>query len=169
MFEGYLRALGRFELAVKGRDAGEAFIPLFEALNWAVALDDRTATHWAPDGKVLGWSWRQRVPDAGVMGGVRFARNRVHHQWSDALALDDGHRQYPRSYPLVYFEWVWRPASELPVGRADAAGEAVYQGRLEGRAARATLAQLREAFAFLRRVLEPSSLVVSMADLAAYE
>lgn len=169
MFEGYRRALERFHAAVKGQDAVEAFIPLFEALNWAVALDERTAKLWAPDGKVLGWSWRERVPGAEVMAGVRFARNRAHHQWADALVLDEGHRQYPRSYPVVYFEWVWRPASGLPPGHPDAAGEELYRGRLEGRAARASLGELSEAFAFLRRVLEPSSLVVSLADLAAWE
>jgi hypothetical protein len=38
------------------------------------------------------------------MRGVRFARNSVHHQWSDALELDTSGRRYPRTYPLVYFE-----------------------------------------------------------------
>lgn len=158
MFLGYGRASERFETAVKAKVAVDAFLPLFEALNWAVALDDRTAKRWGPDGEVLGWQWRERVPGAEVMGGVRFARNRVHHQWSDALRLDESGRQYPRSYPLVYFEWVWRPADQLPKGRPDACGEGVYRRELEGRAARATLAQLGEAFAFLRRVLEPHSL-----------
>jgi hypothetical protein len=29
------------------------------------------------------------------------------------MHLDRG-RRYPRTYPLVYFEWVWRAAEELP-------------------------------------------------------
>ena len=103
------------------------------------------------------------------MAGVRYARNRAHHQWADALALEEGARQYPRSYPLAYFEWVWRSPSELPAGKRDDAGATLYRERLDGRAGRATLTELSEAFAFLRRVLEPSSLVVSIADLAAYE
>jgi hypothetical protein len=54
---------------------------LFETLNWAVALDERVGTHWLPDGKPLGWKWRQRLGHgAEIMGGVRFARNSVHHQ-----------------------------------------------------------------------------------------
>jgi hypothetical protein len=38
MFEGYAHAVGRFHEAAKTRDPTAAFIPLFEALNWAVSL-----------------------------------------------------------------------------------------------------------------------------------
>src|SRR5450755_3053386 len=63
-----------------------AYNALFEALNWAVAMDDRVGKHWAPDGKPLDWAWRERLGrGVEVMGGVRYARNRVHHQWSDAM------------------------------------------------------------------------------------
>lgn len=95
MFEGYAAATRRFYNAAELRDATEAFIPLFEALNWAVALDDRAAKHWTPEGKPLGFAWRERVRDAETMQGVRFVRNSVHHQWSDALELDETPRAYP--------------------------------------------------------------------------
>jgi hypothetical protein len=37
----------------------------------------------------------------------------VHHQWSDALVVRDGF-QFPLTFPFTFFEWVWRPATELP-------------------------------------------------------
>jgi hypothetical protein len=55
---------------------------IFEALNWAVALDDRVGRHWVPDGGTLGWRWRERVGQGAEIMGVRFARSSV-HQWSD--------------------------------------------------------------------------------------
>jgi hypothetical protein len=169
MFEGYQRSLDRLQVAVKTKKAAEVFIVLFEALNWAVALDERTARHWAPDGKVLSWRWRQRVPGAAVMAGIRFARNRVHHQWADVLGRAEGGFTAPLSAPLVSWEWVWRTADALPQGNPDAVGEGVYRASLAGRPARVTLTELSAAFAFLRRVLEPSSLIVSTADQAAFE
>jgi hypothetical protein len=124
MFTGYSRAVERFEAAAKKRDPQETFIPVFEALNWAVALDDRVRVHWVPEGEPLGWAWRERVSGAELMGGVRWARNRAHHQWSDALALDEAGRRYPRDYPVVYFEWLWRPANDLPTKKKpDHAGQ----------------------------------------------
>ena len=162
MFDGYAQAVARFELAAKEQEPQPSFIALFEALNWAVALDDRAAKHWAPEGEVLGYDWRERVSHAGVMGGVRFARNSVHHQWSDALALDRGGFTFPMTFPMVFFEWRWRPAAELPEpdrrDRYHEQNEAIYREGMEGLPARSTLAALGNAFGFLRLVLEPSSI-----------
>ena len=72
LFEGFTGARDRFHAAKTNRDPGPAFVALFEALNWAVALDDRRRMHWAPDGKALDWKWRDRVPDAPVLAGVPF-------------------------------------------------------------------------------------------------
>jgi hypothetical protein len=98
LLRGYAQAFERFSLATRERDEVTTFVPLFEALNWAVALDDRCAQHWAPEGEPLGFAWRDRVTGAEVMRGVRWARNGVHHQWSDALVVEEG-RQYPKRYP----------------------------------------------------------------------
>jgi hypothetical protein len=162
MFEGYAAATARFHHAAELRDATAAFIPLFEALNWAVALDDRAAKHWTPEGTPLGLAWRERVRDAEAMQGVRFVRNSVHHQWSDALELDETGRAYPRRYPVTYFEWRWRAFSELPKPDKkskfwDSEAES-YQAMLAGQPARHALQKLASAFHFLRQVLEPSSL-----------
>jgi len=114
MFDGYDWALTRFQAAAKGRDAAPAFIALFEALNWAVALDKRAAERWTPEGRPLGYAWRERVRGAHIMQAVRFARNSVHHHWSDALERNDGGMSFPMTFPLVFFEWRWRPLAELP-------------------------------------------------------
>jgi hypothetical protein len=164
MFEGYAAATGRFREAAKGRDATAAFIALFEALNWAVALDERARKHWTPEGEALGWGWRERVRGAEVLRGIHFVRNRVHHDLSDALDLDERGRAYPKTFPIVFFEWRWRTASELPQpGRKDNVGERVYQQTVEGQPARVTLENLGEAFHFLRQVMEPSSLARASA------
>jgi hypothetical protein len=164
MFEGYAAATTRFLAAAKTRDSTAAFIPLFESLNWAVALDDRAAKHWTPAGKPLGFGWRKKVKDAEVMQGVRFVRNSVHHQWSDALELDERGLTFPMTFPAVFFEWRWRRADDLPqpeekrASKHRDAGEGVYKEMLEGKPARLTLETLAEALYFLRQVLEPSSL-----------
>ena len=51
MVMGFKMAVERFIAAGSGRDPMAAAIPLFEALNWAVALDERLCKDWVPDGK----------------------------------------------------------------------------------------------------------------------
>ena len=157
MFKGYVDALSRFEAASKTHDPVATYVPLFEALNWAVALDDRTAAHFVPDGRAVGLRWRERIPNGEFMGGVRFARNSVHHQWSDALRVDIGGRQYPKAYPAAYFEWVWRSAADLPAPNRQprAADKRTYIEHMEGRAARIILDVLAGVFYTLQHLLEP--------------
>jgi hypothetical protein len=159
MFEGYAAAADRFQQAARTSDAVATFIPLFEALNWAVALDERTGKHWTPEGKPLGWDWREKISGAEMMWGVRFIRNSVHHDWSDALELHKGGVVPPLTPPVVFFEWCWRAVDELPERdmKADD-GEKVYREMVEGKPARHTLDALGRVFYFLRQVLEPSSL-----------
>lgn len=173
MFDGYDQALTRFQSAAKRRDAAPAFIALFEALNWAVALDERAAERWTPEGQPLGYAWRERVRGAHLMQAVRFARNGVHHQWSDALERNDGGMSFPMTFPLVFFEWRWRPLAELPPSpptkRLPEEQEA-YRSWLEGKPARVTLHELGGAFGFLRLVLEPATIPRRPgADLAESE
>jgi hypothetical protein len=101
---------------------------------------------------------RERISSAEVLRGVRYARDSMHHDWASALLVAEGGRHYPRTYPLVYFEWVWRPCDRLPQpDRTDNASVTVYRERLEGGAARATLHDLGGVFASLRSALEPHS------------
>lgn len=165
MFEGYDQAFVRFENAAVDAAPSPAYIALFEALNWAVALDDRAAKHWTPEGKPLGFGWRERAKGAEVMRGVRFARNSVHHQWSDALEFTkEGGSSFPVSVPGGIFEWRWRPASELPEPdkrfrtKRWPQERASYCEKLERDSALKTLRELGMGFYFLRLVLEPSSI-----------
>jgi hypothetical protein len=155
MFNGYADALSRFDAAAKSDDPGETFVPLFEALNWAVALDQRTAAHFVPDGKPIGYAWPARIGyGAVVMPGVRFVRNSVHHQWSDALELR----------ATAFPEWTWRAADELPPIDKKLRGKSrliydekrrVYREHMEERPARTALDALGGAFLFLKELLEP--------------
>jgi hypothetical protein len=167
MFDGYDQALTRLEAAVRGTEPAPAFIALFEALNWAVALDDRAGEHWAPEGKTLGFGWRDRVQDAYRMRAIRFVRNSVHHQWSDALRLHQGGISLPASLPARFFTWRWRALSELPGRPAKKSAkekarqgeeEAEYREKLEGRDTDKTLKELGQAFYMLRVLLEPGSI-----------
>ncbi len=51
LLAGYEQAVGRFDQISRIRDARQVFAPLFEALNWAAALDDQARKHYAPEGK----------------------------------------------------------------------------------------------------------------------
>lgn len=150
LLRGYAEAFGRFKEAAKDDDVVSAtFFPLFEALNWAVALDDRIRREWAPEGEVLGWAWRDRVPGAGAMRAIRYARNAVHHQWADALEVVDAEEAPMRRYPSRPHEWLWRHADELPrppADKEDPEGEAVYRRLLAGHTAEDTLGVLGEVF-----------------------
>jgi hypothetical protein len=161
MFEGFAQAAQRFDLAIKDRDSTNTFIPLFEMLNWAVALDERVRKRWCPEGKPLGWEWREYVHGAEVMSGIQYVRNSVHHQWSDALELDHGRRGYPRTYPVVFFEWRWRLASDLPLpekrhqNKGWKEGKEFYKTHLQGEMTRLTVQQLANVFNHLRKLMEP--------------
>ncbi len=165
LLAGYEQAVGRFEQLSRTRDARQVFGPLFEALNWVVALDDQARMHYAPEGKPLDWAWRSRVVGGDFVSAVRCARNRVHHQWADALTISEGFSA-PLVAPLVAHEWRWRrlgdlPQADHPKGRAAARAldeaEADYERLLAGHPARVVLGELLSPFRQLADVLEPST------------
>jgi hypothetical protein len=159
---GYEQAVGRFDQICRMRDSRQVFLPLFEALNWAVALDDQARDHYAPEGKPLGWAWRSRVAGGEFVSAVRCARNRVHHQWADALTLSEGFSA-PLMAPIVAHEWRWRrladlPPSDPPKGRAAAKAleaESAYERLLADHPARVVLGELLAPFRQLADLLEP--------------
>ena len=162
MLVGYTDAVARFDVAAKAQaqDATATYNAAFEALNWAVALDDRVRSHWCPDGTPIGWGWRQRVGrGAEIMGGVRFARNSVHHQWSDALLLT-GARSYPKTFPVVYFEWVWADADALPEPdmKPRPEDDRIYRQQMQSRPVRVSLDVLNGVFLALQHLLEPHTI-----------
>jgi len=155
MLIGYTDAVARLEAVTGDRDPTTAYNSLFEALNWAVALDERIGTHWTPDretrDKPMGTKWRERLGwPAPVMAGVRFARNRVHHQWCDAMTAE-------RDLRGVFKNWVWVAAEDLPEG-GNREGEDVYREHLQGRPIIVSLDVLTGAFYTLQGWLEPHTL-----------
>jgi hypothetical protein len=123
-------------------DPAEAYIPIFEALSWAAALDERLATDFAPDPNKPNWSWREHIDHGEVVAGFRFARHRAHHQWAEMLYVTGG-AALPALLPMPFFEWCWR--RELPPGR-DRRGEDDYAKFLADVPARFTLETLRDVF-----------------------
>jgi hypothetical protein len=178
MTGGFAQAFARLEAARAAEDAEAAFYALFESLDWAHAVDEYVARSWRPDGRVEGdpprlkplehdlppwWEWR-RHPALGIgdtlwdiMQGLRYARNRIHHQWADALVTTDG-RTYPRVYPMRFRSWVWRDVEQLPTpsnASKEAPGHKAYTKALAGRPAHHTLAAIGETFTFLGSLLDP--------------
>ena len=94
---------------------------------------------------------RQTPIGDDLLTGVRFARNRVHHDWAKAFA-----RHENPGMPLVTlastssriigprpgFWWYWVQADQLPIGRPDRKAEAQYTNHLARRSAEATLEAL---------------------------
>lgn len=111
LVRGSDHALGRFQAAAMERDPEPGFFALFEALNWATAIDDLIAEIWRPAGTREGFDWRAKVEGADVLDGVRYARNRVQHQWADALRLEEGAR-LPARLPSLFFSWIWRDVDD---------------------------------------------------------
>jgi hypothetical protein len=121
LLTGFETARSRFVGIRNSTDGEKLFLPLFETLNWAVALDDHVAAHWSPHGTPLGLAWRTHVRNSDIVSAVRLVRNRVHHQWADALELQDG-RAYPTMYAKSFVEWCWRSLDSLPVSERGGKG-----------------------------------------------
>lgn len=150
LLNGYTAAHGRFEKARRTQDAEATFHPLFETLNWAVVMDDHIAHHWKPKGELLKYRWRDYLKDEeqAAVKGIRFARNRVHHQWADALRLSKGGFQSPIVFPMVSHEWAWVSADEIAPGKDDNHDHGIdeYRSTLQGRLVRLSLSVLERAY-----------------------
>jgi hypothetical protein len=127
-------------------------------LNWAVALDDRTDAHLVLDGKPVKYRWRERISNAEVMGGARYVRNSVHHQWNDAVVLRPS-AVLPRKLPFPLSEWVWRPTDQLPAPPPDKPphpeSERFYCEQMAGRSVRLYVDVLGGVFLTFQHLLEP--------------
>ena len=131
----------------------DSFIPLFEALHWATSLEFRIAAGWPEVGPFK--DWYRAMPGGLTVRAVRFARNRVHHQWAEAFTISDSDRDLPRR--LV--PWTWLP--ELPAGKPDAEGEAVYRADLAGELVIGALGRLSAIFGRGPRHLHDAGLAQS--------
>jgi hypothetical protein len=162
LIRGYTGAVERFKIGVRQQDAEPGFCALFEALNWAVAVDDFIREVWVPNGKPLNWKWRAFMGGdelAELLDGSRYARNLVHHPWADALRLEEG-AQFPMRFPVVFHTWLWRNPDELPEPRDAAkphvqAQRAAYAKRLSGSRSEDTFLAIGEAFERVGTLLDP--------------
>jgi hypothetical protein len=157
---GFEAAVHRFHEASASRDPLDVFPPLFEALNWAVVIDDRISAHWkarrhGPMTKDSS-SWSDGYTFGDTAKGVRFARHRVHHQWADALWLSEGSNRGMGAVRSRGHEWRWRPLSQLPKGSQGNEFAAEYDDKLCGAPARETLFQLTDCFSVALADLSPS-------------
>ena len=85
----------------KSQSRDDMFIPVFDALNWAVTIEFRD-------------EWRSCDSDLGeLFQALRFVRNRVHHQWAVAIYWKDG-AVFPIKFPTPWHEWLWRSRGDLP-------------------------------------------------------
>jgi hypothetical protein len=141
--QGFEQAARRFHDVMRETDPLATFIPLFDALGWAVAIDNRFQGAWAVARTNPDKWWSDGFIHGDTVKGVRFARNRVHHHWADALETTSG-RSYPTTHRKVYMEWRWR--AELPPGLNDEFKEHYHQ-EVASHPARVTLGDLSECFA----------------------
>jgi hypothetical protein len=131
----------------------DSFIPLFEALNWATSLESRIEADWPDSPEAKGWY--RLIPCGLTVRSVRFARNRVHHQWADAFTVDDAGRELPpRLVP-----WTWRP--HLPAGKPDQEGERLYSEDLAGEPVIGALGRLSAIFGTALRRLHDDGIASS--------
>lgn len=133
----------------------DSFIPLFEALNWATSLEFRIGAEW-PD-RSAAKDWYRPMPVGITVRSVRFARNRVHHQWAEAFTIDDADRKLP----LRCVPWIWR--SQLPDGKPDREGEELYLDDLAGEPVIGALGRLSAVFG--RALLHLHEAGVARSDL----
>ena len=153
LFDGYMQALERFQQAVQRGDVPEpakkSFLSLFETLEWAASLIEKLLK---PKSATKGKPLEEKV---SVMQGVRYVRNRLHHQWAFALRGRDvpqpivvratgGSRVIG---PVVVFDWFWKPLQELPPpdqGQPDdPLGQTSYERHLAEQPARCALEEIR--------------------------
>ena len=91
------------------------------------------------------------------MNGLRYARNRVHHQWADALVARDG-ADPPRHPPHGANHLgmaLGRRAPTPPKGREDRRGKEAYATALAEHRADDALADMSHPFAFIGTLLDP--------------
>lgn len=131
--EGYRRALARFREASERNDRSpiETFVPVFEALNWAASAEEGLRVRLGADTR------------SAPFRGLRFVRNRVHHQWADAIRVEEYQVESwvgPIGISGMTFDWFWKPVENLPdAERTDTSGETAYVNDLADKPVRDAL------------------------------
>ena len=148
MLREFDESLSRLEDRRPGSEP--AFGPLFETINWAIALDERIASDWLPEGRPLGPAWHKRVDGAELLPVLRLLRNRLAHQWSDALVVG------PAPVTPGGVDWIWRPMAEIKPGRTDPTAERVHREHFAGKRVADVLHRIRAPLAHVVAFMEPA-------------
>ena len=117
----------------------ERYFALFEALNWAVSLDDRLSRDWPFAEIIYGKYWCDDFAGGGLIRGLRHARNAVHHDWSLALDIDPMESPFHLRLDLLGLAW----SAERLSDRDDDSAEA-YNANLADRVVADTLLEISE-------------------------
>lgn len=117
----------------------ERYFSLFEALNWAVSLDDRLTRDWPLEEITHGKYWCDEFCGGGLIRGLRFARNSVHHDWSLGLNLDPVENPFQQRIELLWLCW----EESLAEGKRND-GATAYRNYLAGRAVGDTLFEIND-------------------------
>lgn len=147
---GFCRAYYRF-LAEQDKETSSgdfqgparAYMAIFEALNWADAVDEFLSHGPEQGGGHPGWLESLPTEQRNVAKGIQHARNVVHHQWWGAISTmivrkEDGQED----------TWIW---GDLPGNNRNRDGQRVYDAALRGKPIAETLGLLRDAFWSVRR------------------
>ena len=153
---GFEEAVHRYEaVRAASHQPHQSFVPLAEALWWAISADEgfqTTMTDW-------GYQVRRDAHHAGqVIRALRYARNRVGHQRALVIRTihHSGYQQDPdggwyrtyrqdaegRWYRTYEHDFYWRSLDELPEPdprHSDVVGKNAYKQLLEGKSAERTL------------------------------
>ena len=101
LVRGFNQARNRLAPATDAAEFEHAYMAVFEALNWAAAIDEFC-----------------KYPDSQLLRGLHYVRNTVHHQLAQAIDFE-----LPRAYGegaygsgvyggVAY--WSWKPLHDLP-------------------------------------------------------
>lgn len=120
----------------------ERYFAIFEALNWAVSLDDRLTQDWPYEEISYGEYWCDEFVGGGLIRALRFVRNAVHHDWSLALEMDPAEAPFCKRIDLLCLPWL----SAWPTG-GRVRGATAYRDFLAGRVVGDTLLEINEIFA----------------------
>ncbi len=138
---GFEQAYSRIKDAKNKKERLGVFFALFETLNWIVTIDDKLQD------KEKEW-YRKLGKDGETVRALRYARNRVHHQWADIVLITSG-AAIPATIPLAFHEWVWKKLENIPPEdpkHTDEEGKKLYKELLEGRPVRYSLQVMSHIF-----------------------
>jgi hypothetical protein len=137
LVSGFTEALRRFREVRVAKDQRGTFVALAECLMWTATLSERLDLARG-DGQTR-----------DLLHAFKWIRNRVHHQWADAVYLDESAAEFPMRFPLSFFEWRWRASEQVPDAdrrHPDHHGREDYDELMAGEPVRRTLRALIAAF-----------------------